>query len=399
MSTLITENLGKGYRIYRKPSDSLKELLLRRTYHRTFWALQGVTFRCEQGESIGIIGANGAGKSTLLKLLAGTMQPSEGVLTIEGRVSAILELGTGFHPEFSGLDNIRMGCAMLGLNAAETRDRIPEIIAFSELEAFIEQPVKSYSSGMYVRLAFAIVTCIEPELLVVDEALSVGDQHFQKKSINRMNHFRQLGKSLIFCSHNLYHVKELCSRALWLHQGKVAASGEVGEVVDAYQDFVRQKDRLTIATAPPTTTGKDQESDLTTLPQLLNVTLDRPGELPLYRSGDPFCVSVSAHRGTITMEDIHVGIVITRNDGVQCYGVSTAVDKISLTAGTDGCFSVRYQIDALPLLSGEYFLEVWYIDATSVHIYDSRNPCCPFKVRQKSVEVGMVWLPHRWEQD
>ncbi|MBF0471750.1 MAG: ABC transporter ATP-binding protein, partial [Gammaproteobacteria bacterium] len=360
-----------------------------------------------RGESIGIIGNNGAGKSTLLKLLAGTTTPSCGSLQIEGRVSAILELGTGFHPEFSGVENIRMGCAMLGLSQRETEEKMAEIIAFSELQQFIEQPIKNYSSGMYVRLAFAIVTSVEPDLLVVDEALSVGDQHFQKKSMDRMTSFRNQGKSLIFCSHNLYHVKELCQRAIWLHQGEVYAIGEVGDVVDSYQDHIRQQDRTTITTTAVSsrevieTAEEDQpppqQPSTSTLPYLIRVELDQTGTPPLYRTGKPFQVTVEAETGDTPIEDIHVGIVITRNDGVQVYGVSTVVDQLALTKNRDNRILLTYTIAKLPLLSGEYFLELWLIDATSVHIYDSRNPCCQFKVRQQSVEVGMTWIDHQWQ--
>ena len=219
MIAIDAYDLGKGYRHYARPVDSLKELVLRRPLHETNWALRSASFQVPRGGTLGVIGANGAGKSTLLKLLAGTLQPSEGRLRVDGRVSAILELGSGFHPEFSGLDNVRMGCAMLGLSAAETRERLPEILDFSELGEAVHRPVKTYSSGMYVRLAFAVVTSVDPDVLIVDEALSVGDQHFQKKSLSRMRGFIEQGKTVVFCSHNLYQVKSLCDQALWLDRG------------------------------------------------------------------------------------------------------------------------------------------------------------------------------------
>ena len=206
MSALIAENLGKAYLQYQKPIDSLKELIFRKKYHEQFWALKNVSFDCEKGEVLGVVGDNGAGKSSLLKLLAGTMKPTEGSLNTNGRVSAILELGSGFHPEFTGLENIHLGCAMLGLNAEQTTAIVDEIIDFSELGDFIQQPVKSYSSGMFVRLAFSVVTSVDPDILIVDEALSVGDQHFQKKSMDRMMAFKDQGKALVFCSHSLCHV-------------------------------------------------------------------------------------------------------------------------------------------------------------------------------------------------
>lgn len=249
MSALIASNLAKAYRRYHKPIDSLKELVFRRQYHEQFWALKGVSFTCEPGGVLGVVGDNGAGKSSLLKLLAGTMQPTQGELVVNGRVSAILELGSGFHPDFTGLENIHLGCAVLGLSATQIAAKVDDIIDFSELADFIDQPVKTYSSGMFVRLAFAVVTSVDPDILIVDEALSVGDQHFQKKSMDRMMSFKTQGKALVFCSHSLYHVKELCQRAIWLDKGVIKALGDSGDVIDQYNDHIRMQNRLSLASS------------------------------------------------------------------------------------------------------------------------------------------------------
>ncbi len=397
MSALIAENLGKAYLQYQKPIDSLKELLFRKKYHEQFWALKNVSFHCKKGEVLGVVGDNGAGKSSLLKLLAGTMKPTEGSLITNGRVSAILELGSGFHPEFTGLENIHLGCAMLGLNAQQTAAIVDEIIDFSELGDFIHQPVKNYSSGMFVRLAFSVVTSVDPDILIVDEALSVGDQHFQKKSMDRMMAFKEQGKALIFCSHSLYHVKELCNRAIWMDKGMVQAQGKSGDVIDKYNDHVRMQNRVSVV-VPNRTVSEDNEQ-LTA--QLIEATLldvqDEEDEFAIYQTGDAFRVRLMAKKQlSLALDDVHIGVIIKRNDGVQCFGVSTAVDGVSLFSLEKNQLGVDYEIPKLNLLSGQYSLEIWLIDSTSAHIYDSIKSCCEFKVKQPSTEVGVTYMPHRW---
>jgi lipopolysaccharide transport system ATP-binding protein len=404
MSALIAKDLGKMYRRYHQPIDSLKELIFRQQYHEAFWALKEVNFRCEAGEVLGVVGDNGAGKSTLLKLLSGTMRPTEGELIVNGRVSAILELGSGFHTEYTGLENIHLGCAVLGLNAAQIEAKVDEIIDFSELGDFIHQPVKSYSSGMFVRLAFSVVTSVDPDILIVDEALSVGDQHFQKKSMDRMMSFKEQGKALVFCSHSLYHVKELCRRAIWIDKGVIQVQGESGEVIDQYNDHVRMQNRIAVplpkSTLLETKAKGENNKQLTAYlseATLLNAQLDNAG-IALYRTGDKFQVQVLAHKQeSLALEDVHIGIIIKRNDGVQCFGVSTVLDGELLFTGQDNnALGVVYEIPELSLLSGQYSLEIWLIDTTSAHVYDSMQSCCEFKVRQPNTEVGVVYLPHQW---
>ncbi len=398
MIAVRAQNLGKVYRRYPRPLDSLLEMLLRRPRHQPFHALDGVSFDLHYGETLGVIGDNGAGKSTLLKILAGSVAPTFGALAIHGRVSAILELGAGFHPEFSGLENIRLGCALLGLDEAETAARIPEIIDFSELGEFIHQPVKTYSSGMYVRLAFSLVTCVDPDILIVDEALAVGDAHFQKKCMDRMTEFRERDKALLFCSHALYQVKHLCDRVLWLENGRVRLSGPAEEVVDAYQDYVRQRDAQYPAPsmAKPETHIQEEKRAWLESVRLLHGRADEDGR-PRYHTGETFQVEVLAHAGRLPLEDIHVGVVIKRNDGVQCFGASTEVDRVALTDLGEGKVGVIYDIPALPLLSGEYLLDVWLLDRTGVHVYDSEESCQPFRVRQPMKAVGVCWMEHDWQ--
>ena len=236
---ISVQNISKLYRIYDSPSGRLKEILLRgrRKYHRDFWALEGVSLEVKPGETVGIIGRNGAGKTTLLQIIAGILKPTLGDVRVEGRVTALLELGSGFNPEFTGRENIILSGQLLGFSEAEMKTRLDVIVRFAELEGFVEQPVKTYSTGMLMRLAFASAIHVDPDLLIVDEALSVGDVYFQRKSLDRMDHFRQSGKTILFVSHDPQLIQRFCSRALWLEAGHVAMTGEAREVVTAYQAF------------------------------------------------------------------------------------------------------------------------------------------------------------------
>jgi lipopolysaccharide transport system ATP-binding protein len=227
--------LSKVYTIYSKPSDILARLFSRRVELREFWALRDVSFELRRGEVLGLVGRNGAGKSTLLKILAGTLTPSDGTVEISGRVSAILELGSGFHPDFSGRENIYLGGLCLGMTRAEIDSRIDEIIDFSELREVIDQPFKTYSTGMQARLTFSTVTSVDPELLIVDEALSVGDARFQLKSFGRFEEFRRQGKSIILVSHNMNTITGFCSRAILLERGQVLQDSDPGAVATFYQ--------------------------------------------------------------------------------------------------------------------------------------------------------------------
>jgi lipopolysaccharide transport system ATP-binding protein len=234
MSQLTLTNLGKLYRIYATPRQRLLELISGRNRHQEHWALRGIDLEIEQGEAVAVIGNNGAGKSTLLKLVTGTIAPTTGEVAYSGRLTAILELGTGFHPEFTGQENLFYAGALMGVSKQEIAARYDQIVDFSELGEALSQPLKTYSTGMVVRLAFSLVTMVDPEILIIDEALAVGDRNFQKKCLARMIEIQQSGTTILFCSHSMHHVMQFCSRAIWLENGIPRAVGEVGEVVDRY---------------------------------------------------------------------------------------------------------------------------------------------------------------------
>lgn len=237
MHRISVDGLSKEYRIYSRPQDRLLELLLRRQKHSVYNVLSDISFSVKDGNSLGIIGVNGAGKSTLLKLLTGTLQPTSGSISIQGQIAALLELGAGFHPEFTGRKNIFLNASLLGVPDENILELEQDIIDFSELDYFIDRPVKTYSSGMFVRLAFSIATMVRPDVLIIDEALSVGDMAFQRKCVERMNQFRADRKTMVFCSHSMFHIQELCDHAIWIHKGQIREIGDSDLVVGKYEDF------------------------------------------------------------------------------------------------------------------------------------------------------------------
>lgn len=417
--SITLQQAGISYRLYARPHDALLEWLLRRPRHRTFHALKDISLTLEPGTSLGLVGDNGAGKSTLLRLLAGNLVPTEGYCKINGCRAALLELGSGLHPEYSGLENARLGLALRGLEPAAIEHALPEVLAFAGLGDFIHQPLKQYSSGMVVRLGFSIAIQASPDVLIVDEALSVGDQYFQKRSLDRMRQILDQGATLVFCSHNLYQVREMCTQAVWLEQGRIRLMGAAQTVVDAYQDSTRAKTLPPSATTPAlpqtetaTTPQASALPAIPPMPRLLTVVLagdrqaaetgaaspDEP-DLPGYRTHTAFAVEVTLQTAGMALEDLHVGIVLRRNDDVQCFGISTLHDGFRLENSADGSARVCFSIPQLPLLSGRYCLEVWLIDASGVHVYDARERCCPFRVRQDSQQqgIGLCWIPHQWQ--
>ncbi len=236
-------NVSKRYNIYKKPTDRLKELLLRnkRSFHQEYWALKDFSYSFP-AHTTAVLGANGSGKSTLLQLMAGVVQPTTGQIACRGRVTAILELGAGFQPEYSGRDNALLYGMILGISEQEMKDRLEEINEYAELGDFFDQPIKTYSSGMVVRLAFACATSVDSDILLIDEALSVGDEHFKNKCLKRIFQLQENSKSIIFVSHNMVTVKDFCQSAILLNAGKIVASGDVDDVVPLYREMVESKE-------------------------------------------------------------------------------------------------------------------------------------------------------------
>lgn len=389
---ISAENLGKAYRLYAQPLDRLREWVFRRRCHEAFWALRSLDLSVATGEALGVVGENGAGKSTLLGLLTGTTTPTTGRVEVHGKIAAILELGAGFHPDFTGRYNAQLHAELFGLTGAEGNDCLDEVIAFSELGDFIDQPVRTYSAGMYLRLAFALAVSVDPEVLVIDEALAVGDQHFQTKCVDRIAGFRARGKTIVFCSHNLYQVKKLCDRALWLRGGAPAALGAVDETVDAYLEYSRVRDES--GAARRAAGGGDAA-----VVRLVRVAVeDRDGRAPaVVETGDALTIRVwvacAAHADVVP----GVGIALVRNDGLVCYCVSTEMDGVAMERETGGTFTAALHIAHLPLLGGGYYLNVATTNNQGgLLAYDVRERISPFRVRNRSDEFGLMRIDHTW---
>ena len=391
MVAIEAQQLSKIYRIYANPKDRLKEFLSRgrRRYHQEFWALRDVSFRVESGSTLGLIGDNGAGKSTLLQLAAGVLRPSSGQITIRGRVSAILELGTGFNPEFTGRENAMMSGSIMGIPPKEMARRFPAIAAFAEIGEFIDRPVKLYSSGMYVRLAFAVATSVDPDVLIIDEALSVGDQYFQKRCIDRIEAFRKAGKSILFCSHNLYQIRLIADEAIWVKDGRIVEAGEASRVVGCYESYLREREAPSESMPAP-------DRGPTVFPWICRVRLSRDGdEAPQGRfaTGDELTVTVE-YEVPQPPTVVHVAVLIHRNDDVQVFATATHVADVSPPTSSG---SVRLRFPRLALLAGKYDVSVSLLDEHGLHIYDRRPREFEFEVIHDIKAMGLCYLEHQWE--
>ena len=399
MSELVrVSDLSKTYKVYLSPRALLKEVLFGKCGHQKISALQDISFGVSEGEAFGIIGDNGAGKTTLLKILCGTAFATSGTVDVNGSVNALLELGVGFYQEYTGRKNIYANGALMGLSRDRIREREGEIVDFSELGEFIDKPVRTYSSGMQVRLGFATATGFDPEVLIIDEALAVGDQHFQKKCTDRIMSFRRAGKTILFCSHNLYQVKQLCDRAIWLDLGKARAIGPASEVVDNYTNCVRERSRLrgTVRAFNGMREAKEEDRSDCHIERvrLLNTT---GGEVSKFRVGDTLVLEVWAYFSHSFRGTPGIVVALVRNDGVVVYVTSNSLDNQPLKQlGSDSYYG-RLVFPAPQLLSGNYHFNVGTTDEDNIQCYDIVENAATFSVFSADADRGLTRLDHSWE--
>jgi lipopolysaccharide transport system ATP-binding protein len=385
-------DLTKQYEIYRRPLDRLIEAVIRRPRHTIFPALQEVTFEVAQGETIGIVGQNGAGKSTLLKLLCSVTRPTSGVLETRGSIASILELGTGFHPEFSGRENASLNAAILGLSPEEVKQRLPAILEFSELGTFLDRPVKTYSSGMYMRLAFSVAVNVNPDILVIDEALAVGDGHFQKKCVDKIREFQEEGKTILFCSHGLYHVSTICRRTLWLDHGRVMRYGPSLDVVHEYETFLLQRDR-----ERPSNEGEPEHERPPSPVRIREIVVcDRSGRpRDIFDRGEDIHVKLHMH-SEMAAQPIHVIVGVHRSaDDLQCFAVGTHADGVEPPSGRND-YELIVQLYRVPLNRGEYSIIAFVGDENAITVFDRRDVRPAFSITGERFEVGLISLDHHW---
>mgnify|MGYP001156563276 FL=1 len=409
---LRLSGVGKEYRVYDSPRARLKALLTGRALHRSHWALQDVSLELARGQCLGVVGHNGAGKSTLLKLICGTLQPTTGQIGRSGRVTAILELGAGFHPDFTGRQNLYFGGSLIGITHEQMAALEPEVLAFAEIGEAIDRPVKTYSSGMTVRLAFALVTALEPDLLIIDEALAVGDQHFQKKCIERIQRFRDNGCTILFCSHSPYHIRQLCDVALWLDHGRVMELGPTEPVIGAYEMHTRLLDQPEAPAEPghaamivPTEERPEGEppagprpgaADARQEAAILSVEiagLEGEQEPRLLASRDLVATLTVRGRGA---ERPNIGFMIEQSRGVGITSLATHEEGAAPTEVAPGVWRSVLTFPELPLHSGQYVVSAYLFDASGLAVYDQWYQFLHFRFVTPTLMPGLVKLPHHW---
>jgi len=389
------DNLGKCYRIYDTPKDRLKQALWRgrRQYYREFWALRNVSFEVRRGETLGIIGRNGSGKSTLLQMICGTLTPTEGALQTHGRVAALLELGSGFNPEFTGRENVAINARLLGLSEKEVEEKFEQIVEFSEIGQFIDQPVKTYSSGMFVRLAFAIASHSDPDILIVDEALSVGDFAFQNKCVTRIKQLRDKGMTLIFVSHDLSTLQLICDRAIWIHEGRLKASGDPIQICQDYYAFTANA--ASTLPAEPTQSVVPQHG--TGMARFVDIGLDPPNpETNAVKTGGTLRFRFSLE-ALVDLERIVFAISIFCSDGTWLVGQTSREEGVSWPPLLESHTCIGHiELHPLLLAPGDYKVCIGAYNHNMSLVYAMSDLYLGFSVRSDYPSWGLFHHPCRW---
>lgn len=391
------DGVSKKFILHRERARSFQELalnLFRRNNgsHEEFWALQDVSFTVERGETVGLIGPNGAGKSTVLKLISRIIEPTSGQIRVSGRLGALLELGAGFHPDLTGRENIYLNGSILGLSQAQIRRKLDDIIAFAELDRFIDVSVKHYSSGMYVRLGFSVAVHADPEILLVDEVLAVGDAAFQRKCLDRINHLRQQGVTILFVSHSTETVRAICSRALWLNDGWLVADGSAESVVTRYLDhsWTAEESGLKAGDENAHRWGSGEV-------RIVGIRLldGSSREEQLFQIGEPLTIEMR-YRAEKRVERPVFGLAIHRSDGMHITGPNTQFAGREIP-WVEGEGVVQYTVSSLPLLEGAYYISVAVHNWEDTGIYDYHDRLYPFRILPSEGErYGIVTLKGEW---
>ena len=416
MYAIEVNNVHKKFKIYYDKGRTLKERLLFRNRNRSEerWVLRGIDFKVKKGEAVGLIGENGAGKSTMLKLMTRIIYPDQGSITMRGRVSSLIELGAGFHPDMSGRENIYTNASIFGLTRKEIDARLQDIIAFSELEEFIDNPVRTYSSGMYMRLAFAVAINVDADILLIDEILAVGDAAFQAKCFNKLRQIKASGATIVIVSHNLGQIEQICDRSIWFKDGAIEYDGLPFDVHPYYLDFMGRKNKSQAQQELSQETAVVQENVVEAETEQIEelqvdpvfrwgsreayITgvklLDSTGaENTVFKTGETMTIHI-AYKCTRSITDAVVGIGIFRNDGLQCYGVNTHIDHCGdIMLQREGV--IRCALTTNQLLESEYMLDV-AIHKKNGFAYDYWKGSISFRMYSDVADAGVVRLLHEW---
>jgi lipopolysaccharide transport system ATP-binding protein len=418
MSTVLFQDVSKKFTLRKQRSASFQELFLdfirgrRRASREEFWAVHRVSFAIEPGEMVGIIGSNGAGKSTVLKLMTRILEPTSGRIRVGGRIGALLELGTGFHPDLTGRENIYLNGSIVGIKRAQIDHILDDIVAFSELERFIDIPVKHYSSGMYMRLGFSIAIHVQPEILLVDEVLAVGDQSFQLRCLDKIHEMKREGVSIVLITHDLNVVREMCDRAIWMDEGSIRGDGSVEQVLDQYLTLVNSHDEQALFSSAPghtvglQETGKSSEDAKSSEwrwgsreAEIVRVQiLDGGGqERRAFHTGEPLSVRM-AFSASHRIERPQFGLALYHSSGFHINGPNTVFAGLDIEA-IQGSGTVEYRVPSLPLLPGTYLLSVALYNHEGTHPYDHHHQAYTFRVRPCDAireEFGSIYIPATW---
>ena len=407
------QHVSKKFRVYPDKGNTLKERVLfsKRRKHEDHWVLRDVSFQVRQGEAVGLIGENGCGKSTTLKMLTRILYPDSGTITMNGRVSSLIELGAGFHPDLSGRENIYTNASIFGLKRKEIDGRMKEIIAFSELGEAIDNPVRTYSSGMYMRLAFSVAISVNADILLIDEILAVGDAAFQAKCFTKMQEIKARGTTIVIVSHALTQIEQICERSIWINNGKIEMEGSPRDVHPHYMEYMAKKnlpdtevtekvrdeeeaqeaeDGTPAEGAPPKKRWGSGEARMEKV-----TVLDAAGEKHNhFAPGDAFTIRID-YTAEKVLKNAVVGLAIYRSDQTYIYGTNTLIDTSEpVTLQTKG--TVDLKIDSLPVANGDYTIDL-ALHRPDGFNYDFWREICTIHIADKVQTVGEIYLPHRWE--
>ena len=393
------EHLSKVYKIFDKPTDRLKEALnpFKKRYSKDFYALNDVSLTIKKGETVGIIGKNGAGKSTLLKIITGVLTPTVGNIQVNGRIASLLELGAGFNPEMTGIENVYMNGTIMGYTKEEMDERIQDIIDFADIGDFINQPVKMYSSGMFARLAFAVNAFVEPDILIVDEALSVGDLKFQIKCMDKMEELLHGGCTVIFVSHDLNALRRLCNRAFFFDHGKFLADGEVNTIADMYMEFlntpVKKKESKKVEAEKKY--GVSNDIAMITEFSLMNSEGIKKNT---FEYDEPVKIKVEYEVYDESLEDVVLGVALQSPSGRSVCGLNTLLDNVAIPWGKgQHSFYIEYP-KGLLAISGKYHFDVALEEKTATIPIHYVQCAQEVVIASRYVSEGLYTIPHSWRQ-
>lgn len=403
MDTMIQiEHLQKMYHLYDKPIDRLKEVLhpRRKSYHKAFYALRDISLTINRGESVGIVGVNGSGKSTLLKIITGVLNPTEGKVETYGKVAALLELGAGFNPEYTGRDNIYLNGTMMGYSEEEMAQRVQPIIDFADIGDFIDQPVKTYSSGMFARLAFAVAINVSPDILIVDEALAVGDTRFQVKCIDKMMELKKKGTTILFVTHAIEQIKRFCTRAIWIRDGVIYQDGEASQIVDLYDNYMRfgkadmaDEGNRDSDLSENTEETQNVEPGADMLAVIHSVAINKQ----MLHTFEELKVRVNYEILDDQVNGFILGVAIYSLDRkIYVFGANTYLDKIQLD-GRKGKYEYEYIIPSLPLITGEFVIDVGIFNNEGIANLDYKTSIAHFAVSNAYFSEGLAYMEHDWK--